>query len=485
MIRRPGTDLLLPDEEEALPPPPPPSEFARLSDEVRAAKFDDAPPSPPPLVPATSPRPAGFGAGLGDAALRQAQDNAGTMASRGVMYDAFKGIGDSLLRHRAPREDGVAKALTASGQADVQNIEQRRAGMGQELDLQGKQAAQAASEADNDPTSKSSTDARAFIGSLFPKLAPSIEGMSRAQIHEAYPILEKALAQHDAKAKAGLSAEQEARVDEEIRKIDPNVNVNGLPYEVKVKILDSKLRSAGQEQTRHHQSVSEGQVGEGLALRGTTITNKARAQEFHQSQSDVPGTEDIDPAHPKAISAGHAETLQNQKAALDAGRDGVAFIKSTLAKYGRRIANPLDQEAQVALSQARSRLIDILPQLGQANGFGTPTQGMIELQHASEGGDPTSLRNLFNPDRLPGTLDSVINTATDRYHLSLKAAGKKAAAPGHMPARSHFSPTIPGEPVSSLDSPESSEDAKAEKWARANPDNPMSAAILQKLGQAP
>lgn len=226
------------DDEEGGQAPAVP--WAQLRDEVMGADltppeaFDPEPVALPPaqsgvggsgFAPPPAPKPArapGYGAGLDDAALRDAQDDAGTMSNRARLYDSFKGLGEAIAGVRKPREDGVARSLEAEGKAGVDNVIQRRAGVAQQLDVEGKQRAAASSADDDDPASEASTRIVGLVGQVVPGMAGAVKGMSRAQVLQVLPFMEKIEAMSAAKqAKAAeLAAEKVKAIAARQAKLD-------------------------------------------------------------------------------------------------------------------------------------------------------------------------------------------------------------------------------------------------------------------------
>lgn len=381
----------------------------------------------------------GYAAGLGgeDLARAQGQDRA-----RNAARDTSDAIYATFARKEMPQQRPTS---------DAANLVQRRQGQDQEEALQGRQRAAQVSAERSDPTSETSKSTRAFFNAVDPKtvalIGPQFERMSHADVVEKFPYLQHMMRQ---KQKSQLDAAGEAAVDREILKIDPTFNPAGMPYEVKKAILDAKLRAGGQAATVRHQGVVEKQGATRLGLQGEIVQQgserlglKRQGQAFHVGQSEVPGVTPEDEQNPHPLQPAQAATLQGQKAAVESAQHAIDFAKATTAKYGRRFANPLDQEAQTALATVRSRLTEALPQLSAANGFGNPTQGHIELSHASMGGDPTDFINLMNQGRLPAVLDSVMESANERYRSTLHSSGQREVRPGEHPVRSPFKPSMP------------------------------------------
>lgn len=449
MIRY-GTQIA-PDEEEpadAPPPPPPPapSDFARLAQSLAEAKQpeDVAPVALPPAAPEAAPpmrRTApGYGSGLNDAALSSAQrraDRAASMANWGRTANDFTA---TFLGTKA--DNSSEDAIAARGQAGVDAIEKRRAGVGQELDLKTKQSASEKAADDADPASQSSLSAVEFASGLFPGLAPMLKGKSRAEIHEGFPLLEKYLARNDLKKKAGLDAAGEAAVDREIAKIAPDFDTSGLPYEQKKELLGKYVQLRGIKGVEHRGEESARQrdtaltnQARGLDQGDTRLGLKQRTQNFHEGQSDIQGYGPADPSNPIPMSSGDASDMKKQVAAQSQVHTKGQEVLDILQKHGGRMLNPSSTD----MALVRQKLIEIQPLLTTGGGFGNFTNGHQHLVQSLID-DPTALSNLLNTGRLPAQINELMHSVDAGVAATAKAnnliplkAGERQVHPNYGP----------------------------------------------------
>lgn len=441
MMGRPITSFL-DDEETPTAPPPEQPEFSRLRDELLASKQADAPDAlpdvePVALPPAPAPLPGrkpmrGFGPGLGDADLQAAQAEAGDAARSGTLYDAFKGIGDSMLRHRAPRQDNVAAGIAAGGQAGVNNIVQRRAAMGQEADLQAKQATQARQASAADPASQESADARALVAAALPGLGPAVAKMSKAQIVEAFPFLEKAfMAQSKKKAEGGDQAEADNyrklfASDERYSKLLSYPGVETAPAKT-LKEYKDQIDLEAQKDLDRKNGLEMAAIAAGREQNRYTrdLTDRERIE---RERVTVPGAEIVPGAHPTAQDA---EKVKVNLLAREKIRNYVAEMRDIHKRVGTELfgkdAERMDQLRESILVEAKNAA-----QLGALSG---PDMGIVTRLM---GTSPTSLEGkgkaLVGNDNTQANLAGLDKWLDTGAGATLKVLGYRQAggpAPAH------------------------------------------------------
>lgn len=366
------------------------------------------------LMPRKSSRgPSGYGRGLGDADLAEAQSQ--DRKSQG-WRDISAGLSSAFGRTPLRKDDG--------GTPDASALLQRRGAMDDESARMATQAkAQSAAE-ENDPRSEASLQAQALLKRLHPELAAELGGrpMSAAQINKSFPWFKEYLESDRANAKAkATAAEAQAKLAEDLRRREENR---------KHALADTEAANtfrAGESRLQRAQSAANARTMAGYREDADVRREEQRiAAEKRKAEkgTTIPGLEVVDGAEP---TIDDAKKVKLSLAAAERMGRYVDELEALHSQYGTELTGPAAAQMGSLVSQ-----IDLeAKNIGELGALSGPDMGLVEKIRG--GADPSSiganLKSVVGVDNTGASLQGLRKWVKDTTEGNKKVYGYRSQAP--------------------------------------------------------